>query len=386
MARRKTKHPGVWSLGDGRYLIRAYAKDSKTGRMREAERTVEAKHAGEAAGVREGLVQELRRGGVERPSRTTLRQYALSWLAAKGPELKPSTRKTYAEAISLHILPTLGDYYVDQLSLSDLVEWRDAQRGAAETVNGRLRVLKTIVRSAVHDLGLPIDPTVRLAPLRRPPHDGPGKSMTADELAGILGALRLGSPQWYPLCLTLALTGLRWGEVTALKWEDVDLEAGVIRVRRAQWHGRVDSTKNETRRAVPIADLLRDVLLEHREAQVRHQVRGLKEGWVFSSRKGTRPYQSILTKPLRSAAVACGMARWLPGREGKEAEGRVPTPHWFRHTFNNLVRRVAKDQVVRAMTGHLTEEMTEHYSYISMDERRNAVAQVIGMVRPPTPE
>ena len=46
--------------------------------------------------------------------------------------------------------------------------------------------------------------------------------------------------------------------------------------------------------------------------------------------------------------------------------------HGFRRTANDLLRRVAPGQVVRAITGHVTEEMTEHYSHVDMGERREA--------------
>jgi hypothetical protein len=55
--------------------------------------------------------------------------------------------------------------------------------------------------------------------------------------------------------------------------------------------------------------------------------------------------------------------------------------HGFRRTFNNLMRQVSEDKVVlRSMTGHATEEMTEHYSHVGLREKHAAVAELMRLV------
>lgn len=49
----------------------------------------------------------------------------------------------------------------------------------------------------------------------------------------------------------------------------------------------------------------------------------------------------------------------------------------FRHTFNKLVRQEATGEVLRSMTGHSSERMTEHYSHVGMDEKRRAVGPAL---------
>jgi hypothetical protein len=81
-------------------------------------------------------------------------------MRGKIPTLKPSTRDKYAVTLDQHILPALGDYYVDAITPDDVLRWRDAQRGKARTVNSRLRVLRTLLRDAQAQLGLPRDPAL----------------------------------------------------------------------------------------------------------------------------------------------------------------------------------------------------------------------------------
>lgn len=56
--------------------------------------------------------------------------------------------------------------------------------------------------------------------------------------------------------------------------------------------------------------------------------------------------------------------------------------HGFRRTFNDLLRRSTGDKVVvRAITGHSSEAMTEHYSWVDAAEKRSAVAAVVSLVQ-----
>jgi len=57
------------------------------------------------------------------------------------------------------------------------------------------------------------------------------------------------------------------------------------------------------------------------------------------------------------------------------------TVHGLRRTFNDLTRRAGADgMVTRALTGHVTEAMTAHYSTVGLDEKREAVAGVVRLV------
>jgi len=64
-----------------------------------------------------------------------------------------------------------------------------------------------------------------------------------------------------------------------------------------------------------------------------------------------------------------------------EAQAPGFTPHGLRGTFTDMSRKVGVDAVVtKAMTGHVTEAMREHYSTVAIEEKRSAVAGVIRLV------
>jgi len=89
-------------------------------------------------------------------------------------------------------------------------------------------------------------------------------------------------------------------------------------------------------------------------------------GWVFANGDGELLGPCALRFPLRRALARAGITK------------RV-TVHGLRRTFNNLSRQVAGNIVTRAITGHVTEEMTEHYSHVDRAEKLRAADQVVAL-------
>lgn len=224
------------------------------------------------------------------------------------------------------------------------------------------------MRDAAVDLELVRDPLARVRSIREARSDDEeGKSLTAEELRALLDAAEEVVPQWYPLFATLAMTGMRFGEASALKWIDIDEHERMIVVRRAQWRQIVDTTKTGSRRRVPLPDDLMVTLRKHRKDLTERSVPGVEEGWVFPTEKGTLAYPGTLRKPLKAALDAANITRRF-------------TVHGFRHTMNNLLRQSASAVVARSIVGHTTEAMTEHYSHVGAEERRQAVTRVLRRV------
>lgn len=337
--------------------------------MKEVDRIVEMT-VEEAVKLREALREEIRSADRRAAAVPRLGEFAESWMRSKAVALKPSTARAYADVLDLHVLPALGDFYVDKLTQEDMRRWQAdvAMQLSPGTANKALRVVRTLLGDAAVAFGLPRSPAdrVRALPVRRFTEDEPN-CLTADELRAVLWALREVAPQHYPLALTLALTGLRFGEASALKWSDIDEAAGVIRVVRAHWCGKVSTTKTGVARTVPLPAELAAVLRDHRAGLVARQARGLADGWVFPSAVGGLHEPSVLRKPLAAALRRAGI-------------GMRFTVHGFRRTFNNLARQVAGEIVTRAITGHVTPAMTEHYSHVGVEEKRDAVGKVVRLV------
>lgn len=368
---------GVERLDKGLYLVRLKTRDPRTGKSKDVKRRVRARNPTEAARRREELRAEIELG-LRTPAKERLADAAESWLRMKMPTLKASTRRNYADALDLHILPTLGDYYVDAIQKDDVVRWRDRfartplrtdANGeklypSPTTVNNALRVLKTLMADLTDDRGLR-NPAARVRSLPVK-HRSSSKGLSAEELRVLLRTLERHEERWYPIALLLSLTGARWGEASALEWRHIDEARMVIVIEQAHVRGRVDRTKTGNTREVPLAPELLRVLRTHRQRLVREQNPGLTRGWVFPSRKGTLMQPSSLRKPLHRSCLKAGV--------------KQISPHGLRYTFNHLARQVAVGDVVRSMTGHVTEQMTLHYDWVEDHEKRDAHAALVTLV------
>src|SRR5262245_10871915 len=244
-------------LGHNTYNIRIRALDPKTGKMKGVERRRNCTLT-EAVEQQRAWYEEIRSGGSPRGARTRLSDYANSWLATKLPTLKRSTRKKYLDCLVHHILPGLGDLYLDALTPADVRAWVKAEsdRFAGNAVMNALRVLRTMTRDAVIDLRLTQWPCERVS---GPRVAKPGREnlLSAAELRKLLDTMQVEEPYWYAMTMTLAYTGLRWSEATALKWSDIDEGQGVIWIQRGNWRGFEDTTKTDLDRSVPYTPELR---------------------------------------------------------------------------------------------------------------------------------
>lgn len=411
----KTAFPGVFTLGERRYFIRFRVPVSKTGRHRYCERIVEAQNARLANKIRDSLYEEeLAKESTVAEDRPRVSDFAESWLSGKFNELKKGTLKRYASTIDLHVIPTLGDYYVDQLRHDDILKWRNAQDAEPATVNSRLRVLKGMLADATVRLDLPRDPAVHVgavrdakaeeanASLSDEDDEEQDNSLTREQLKLLLEATEKHQPKWYPLVAVLALTGMRIGEATALRWEDLveptDLRPGAIRIRRAQSAGAVDTPKTKAGRRRPDLPIeLWRILRAHRaelglwtfridqrdarkakmtprEIQLRNE-HFVEQGWIFPSGDKNRPmHPAVLRKPLMKVLAVI--------EKETSTELRIAV-HGLRRTFINLLRQDKVEAIVaRSIVGHTDARLTEMYSTVRRDEKRDAVRGIVTVLRP----
>jgi integrase len=386
------RHPGVTYLGETKgertYRIRTEVRNPKTGRAHEIDRRVTARDAAHASEIlaseRASWLSKRTRGA---DVRRRLGEAMTAWLEEKRGQVKPSTASTYGSAVTSWSA-VLGDYWIDAVEPRDvrgaLAGWREGG-DASETVAGRLRVLHTFAveeRCARIVEGVSVRRDVR----EDERIEDEGRGLSLDELRAFLaagpdakkrkqGEERIASwDRAWALVATMAWTGLRFGEASALEWQDVDLDAGTIRVRRAQWRGSVGHVKAScSKRTIVIPDELVDVLREHRHAMLSGQQRGVSLPLVFPSRRTGARY---VTNTHARKAIAC-----VCTAAGIDLDGR-PTVHMLRHTWTNALRQVVTSEIVcRALVGHADEESTERYSNVGMSEKRSAVAGVVRMVR-----
>ena len=389
-----TKREGIEQVGPNRYRIRARATCPRTGKRKEVDR-VRACSLREARALQQQWLQELTAElRTERAPRVRLKDYAASWLAGREGLIKKGSAVFIATIWDVHIAGTkIADLYVDDIRPEDVQEWlvdmrsktyvpgttarrKRAAKGEprgykASTINGAYAKLRQIIREASARARAP-NPCDGVRGLK--PNRSRNNFLRADETGKVLAWIQVQQPQWYPHVLVSLTTGLRWSEVSALVWTDLDEAEAVIRVVRGQYKGLASTTtKNgeseDAPRVVPLLPEVAEVLRAHRQQMIRDQHPGLAEGWIFPARHGGLYARTPLGPVLAAACAAVGTKNRITG-------------HGLRHTANDLLRRVASSSVTRSIIGHATEAMHQHYTHVDEGERRDAAVSAFSALLP----
>lgn len=362
----QTRYPGITKLEDGRYRVRVTQWCPKTGRKLNKKATAHTLR--EAKSRRDELSSAITGGTAQPKESVKLSTYANSWLAGKKGRISPSTAHLYATVLETQIKPVLGHYYIDKLDKSDIEGWLQSFDVKPVSANSYFALLRRVLNTAVRERVIPFNPAADVEKLRevRPP-----KARTHEEVERLLKTLEEQpfTRVWRTHVLTLADAGLRFGELAALRVDDI--RGDVLRIERSAWRGRVGPTKTGNIREVPMTPRLSKALARHRRHLMERRNRWFAEGWLFpaqarqTSGSGLLRYPSQLNNPLRRASEAAGIEPHI-------------TCHQLRHTLNNRLRQTLGDYaVVQAILGHTTDAMTMHYSHISNDEKRAAVLRLV---------
>jgi integrase len=292
----------------------------------------------------------VRRGTMRAPANTSVEESAEALVAGmksgrvrnrSGDCYKPSAIRSYEAALRDHIVPQIG-----RTRLAD-VQHRDVQRIVDDllsagrdpsTIRNALMPLRVIFRRAVEDGDLVVNPC---AHVRLPAVRGRRERIASPEEAQrLLAAL---PERDRTIWATALYAGLRRGELMALRWDDIDLAAGVIRVERSyDDKGRVEIEPKSRagRRTVPIVGALRDVLVEHKAGQDRGAA-----GLVFGSSAKTPFVASNLWRRAQRA--------W------KRASLEPIGLHEARHTFASvLIAAGVNAKAITTYMGHASIQTT----------------------------
>ncbi len=422
---RPTKIPGVYLMADGKFLVRVSVWLSGT--SKQLKKVLDAQtRPDELKRAVLDLKAEARNPAPKlqiptpRPSGTsqTLEDYGNQWVSVRSPRLKPSTAVTYRNSLHKHIFPKLGWMPcgdVTRGAVESWVVWAEQQEQVRERrvpvtgpdgkavrlENGHVkmrtevetvpyshdtlrqwwRVLATVLKDMAADLDL-TDPTARVRPPERPQLAPKREQRTVetDDLAPMLEAAREHAPDRYTEIAVLTLSGMRSGELYALKWDCVDLDKGELLIRRSVSDGILtETTKTKSQRTVPMHPLVVDLLKAHKAAQEARDKEKAKEdapaeekrkkrepGLVFPSKKGTPRTSNTLKKAFEAIKAATGI------------DIKVG-PQVLRRSMNsNLVRQQVDRLTLRAIMGHTTEQMTARYYGVSADDKKAAVHMLPG--------
>ena len=236
---------------------------------------------------------------------------------------KRSTCELYENLSRRHLeLPPFGQIPLDRLKPSDVESLILSMRDKAKT-DGSRALSDSTIRSAYAVLRQALDGAVRDGFLARNPaalvqrpsvHAPKVKYLDPDKASAILRAAE-GS-RYHAALVLIASTGLRRGEALALRWDCVDLDTGVLKVRETLGRvgGRLVSTEPKTQRArrtVPLSPSVIALLKKHKAAQAAERLKAANvwedTGLVFCTEFGSAVDPRNLSRVFEVAAKAAGV-------------------------------------------------------------------------------
>jgi integrase len=171
---------------------------------------------------------------------------------------KPSTLRDYRSNLDAHLLPAFGDVTLEEITAAAIDSWRSSLTGLSpRTKNKLLVVMHGVMRRAGAVWGLQTNP-VTAVEKQRTRSSGDLEVFIPEEVMALVRAA--ASEQDAAIYLTAAFTGLRRGELLALRWRDVDFAGSLIRVRASYAAGVLTSPKSGKVRSVPMAPGVATVL------------------------------------------------------------------------------------------------------------------------------
>jgi len=278
-----------------------------------------------------------------------LREFAPRWFAGYvAVNNRPKEQQLKRIIFERHILPDFGSERLCDIGHEEIERYKGRKRAAgfaAKTINNHLAVLHRCLTSAKEWSVLRTD--VPRVPLLRSAE--PAFHVLSESDCVKVLALPL-DPSWHTMIRTALRTGMRFCELVALRWTDVDLERQSVTVCRSAVDGYVSAPKNNRTRHIPLtSDVVRCLRDLPRQGELVFQRRGR----MVSYRSGWK----LLDAASRDAGIE--HVSW----------------HDLRHTFaSDLVGRGASLLSVQKLLGHSDIQVTMRYSHLGKDALRSTIA------------
>ena len=289
------------------------------------------------------------------------------------PHIRLTTQLCYENRIYLHIIPSIGEIPLNKLTQSDLQKFyadlkKNGRKSKVERygtgVSDRLvrschATCRTALQKAVEEKLISVNPAIGC---KLPPKKAQEMQvLTHEEMRRFL--IQSKQDDFYELALLELATGMRRGEICALKWSDLDFETGALHIQRQAYHvdhGVVISepkTKQSCRSIILPPSVL-NVLRQYREA--------VDSEWMFPS-----PVKE--GEPLNPNGVYRKMVKILDRAQCKRVRF-----HDLRHTFATTALEHGMDiKTLSAIIGHVSSATTlDIYSHITDEMQANAANKI----------
>lgn len=330
--------------------------------------------------IKEEQITKDKSDGIKTEARyTTLNEMFDLWKTLKRG-LKDNTFQNYVYLYDTFTRHVIGDKLVMKLKKSDIKRYyiylADERGLKASTIDGVHTVLHQVLDMAVDDNYIRNNPSDRVLKELKQSYFAKSEKRMAltraeqDLFLDFLKNSRIYS-HWYSVFAVMLGTGLRVGEVTGLRWCDIDLENGIIDVNHTliyYSHRTADSKQGcyfnvntpkttASNRQVPMLDFVKEAFVKEKEVQELIDIKceAVIDGYtdfIFVNRFGNVQHQGTLNKAIKRIIRDCNDEQFL-----KSDNPKVLLPHFschtLRHTFTTRMCEAGVNvKVIQDALGH----------------------------------
>ena len=327
----------------------------------------------------EEIISDKRDGIRVENKRITVNDMFDMWCTLKRG-LKDNTFQNYCYMYNNFIRKSFGRSRLLEVKKSDVRRFYnylvDEKIMSVSTMDTVHNLLHQVFNLAVDDEYIRVNPTDRLLKELKQTHNFQQerrKALTVKEQKLFLDFLK-NSPiynHWYPVFSIMLGTGMRVGELTGLRWCDIDLDEGLINVNHTlvyynkggakHCHFAVNTPKTAPgTRTIPMMDFVRDAFLQEKQYQEDAEIRCvvIVDGYtdfIFINRYGKTQHQGTLNKAIRRIVRDCNNE--ILDNAPDDAEFPLLLPlfscHSLRHTFaTRLCEQGINIKVMQDVLGH----------------------------------
>ncbi len=280
---------------------------------------------------------------------------AEEWIKIVAKEIKISTLADYRYSMNRYILPYFGNRPISNIGYLEIRKFVSELTCSAKRINNVLVPMRSVLKMAFLDGTIDRNPMDRIKNVKVTKPDIYPLSM--EEVKLVLDCV---SPRFRNFFIVALFTGMRFGEMAALKWKHVDFKLRVIKVRETLVMGETGRPKTkksvrDVRMLPPVVEALRNQM---------KMTMGKQGDYVFLNQYG-KPVEPMPTN----------FHVWKPALKKAGLEPR--SLYQTRHTFATLMLDAGEHPGwVQKMMGHETMQMIyeKYYSYIKNYERNEGSA------------